>query len=279
MCSSFRGRSKTLFARAVKNFRKEVERCHRLWEKGGAPRFYRATTPEEIARVYSVLEEQQSARHAALGSKYVLDEPAYRAFYERLAMDGSEAELAALFAVEAQGEIIATLFGIVHDGAFTLLRISTAGHAWGHLSPGRLVVVEAMKYFVARGVRRFDMGIGDYLQTRVWRRRRAALRFDRRPRPLSFAGRAVSSPERPAAPEQAGARRLPAFQAGFAALNEGREADFRPKGRSDIRRARLSRPSGVSATFLLQPVPHSPSCPKAIQLRVLKHASRKAFAT
>ena len=136
MCSSFRGRSKTTFARAVKNFRKEVERCHRLWEKGGAPRFYRATTPEEIARVYSVLEEQQSARHAALGSKYVLDEPAYRAFYERLAMDGSEAELAALFAVEAQGEIIATLFGIVHDGAFTLLRISTAGHAWGHLSPG-----------------------------------------------------------------------------------------------------------------------------------------------
>ena len=84
MCSSFRGRSKTLFARAAKNFRKEVERCHRLWEKGGAPRFYRATTPEEIARVYSVLEEKQSARHAALGSKYVLDEPAYRAFYELL---------------------------------------------------------------------------------------------------------------------------------------------------------------------------------------------------
>ena len=145
-----------------KKFRKEVERCHRLWEKEGAPRFYRATTPEEIARVYSVLEEQQSARHAALGSKYVLDEPAYRAFYERLAMDGSDAELAALFAVEAQGEIVATLFGIVHDGAFTLLRISTAGQVGSHLSPGRLVVVEAMKYFVARGVRHFDMGIGDY---------------------------------------------------------------------------------------------------------------------
>jgi CelD/BcsL family acetyltransferase involved in cellulose biosynthesis len=109
-----------------------------------------------------VLEEQQSARHAALGSKYVLDEPAYRAFYERLAMDGSDAELAALFAVEAQGEIVAALFGIVHDGAFTLLRISTAGQVGSHLSPGRLVVVEAMKYFVARGVRHFDMGIGDY---------------------------------------------------------------------------------------------------------------------
>ena len=33
-----------------KKYRKEVERCYRLWEKEGAPRFYRATTAEEIAR-------------------------------------------------------------------------------------------------------------------------------------------------------------------------------------------------------------------------------------
>jgi CelD/BcsL family acetyltransferase involved in cellulose biosynthesis len=145
-----------------KKYRKEVERCGRVWEKEGVQRFYRATTPEGIARVYSMLEEQQSDRHAQLGSKYILDEPAYRAFYERLAMDGSEADLAALFALESKGEIVATLFGIVHDGAFTLLRISTAGEASGHFSPGRLIIVEAMKYFVARGVRHFDMGIGDH---------------------------------------------------------------------------------------------------------------------
>jgi CelD/BcsL family acetyltransferase involved in cellulose biosynthesis len=145
-----------------KKYRKEVERCGRLWEKEGAPRFYRATTPDEIAHVYSALDEQQAERHQALGSKYILDEPAYRAFYERLAMDGSEAGLASIFALEAGGKIVATLFGIVHDGAFTLLRISTGGDAWTHLSPGRLVIVEAMKYFVARGVRRFDFGMGDY---------------------------------------------------------------------------------------------------------------------
>jgi CelD/BcsL family acetyltransferase involved in cellulose biosynthesis len=145
-----------------KKYRKEVERCTRLWEKEGAPRFYRATTPEQIARAYSVLEEQQASRHGTLGSTYVLDKPAYAAFYERLAIDGSDAGLASLFALEANGEIIATLFGIVHDGTFTLLRIATGGNAWSHLSPGRLVVVEAMKHFVAQDVRRFDMGIGDY---------------------------------------------------------------------------------------------------------------------
>lgn len=145
-----------------KKYRKEVERCERLWEKEGAPRFERATAPEAIARGYSALEEQQAARHAALGSKYILDEPAYRAFYERLVMDGTECDLGYLFTLEAQGVIIATLFGIVHDGTFTLLRISNGGDRWSHLSPGRLIVVEAMKYFVDKGVRRFDMGIGDY---------------------------------------------------------------------------------------------------------------------
>jgi CelD/BcsL family acetyltransferase involved in cellulose biosynthesis len=143
-----------------KKYRKEVERCTRVWAREGMPRFYRATTPEEIARVYSVLEEQQAARQAALGTKRVLDGPAYRAFYERLAMDGSEADLAALFALESNGEIVATLFGIVYDGTFTLLRISTGGESCSHFSPGRLVVIEALTYFVERGIRRFDLGIG-----------------------------------------------------------------------------------------------------------------------
>jgi CelD/BcsL family acetyltransferase involved in cellulose biosynthesis len=145
-----------------KKYRKEVERCHRLWEKERTPRFYRATTADEIAHVFSALDEQQAHRHAALRSRHVLDEPAYRSFYERLAVDGSEAGLTALFGLEANGEIIATLLGVIHNDAFTLLRISTAGETWSYLSPGRLVVIEAMKYFTARGVNRFDMGIGNY---------------------------------------------------------------------------------------------------------------------
>jgi CelD/BcsL family acetyltransferase involved in cellulose biosynthesis len=109
-----------------------------------------------------VLEEQQASRHAEIGSDYVLDKPQFRAFYERVVMDGSECDLGYIFTLEAGGEIIATLFGIEYGGTFTLLRISNGGKRWSSLSPGRLVIVEAMKYFVARGIRRFDMGIGDY---------------------------------------------------------------------------------------------------------------------
>lgn len=145
-----------------KKYRKEVERCSRLWEKEGLPRFSRASTQQEIARGFSILEEQQSKRHAALDSKYILDETAYSSFYERMVMDGSDLEFSHLFTLEAQGVVVATLFGILHDGTFTLLRIANGGVRWSHLSPGRLVVVETMKYFVERGVKRFDMGMGEY---------------------------------------------------------------------------------------------------------------------
>lgn len=144
-----------------KKYRKDVERCYRLWEKEGAPHFYRAETPEEAAHVHAVLEEQLAPRHGTARGKRVLDEPAYRALSERLAIDGSDAGLASLFALEANGEIVATLFGIVHDDTFTMLHLGT-GKAWSHLSPGRLAMIEAMKYFVARDVRRFDLGFGDH---------------------------------------------------------------------------------------------------------------------
>ncbi|MBA2126871.1 GNAT family N-acetyltransferase [Hyphomicrobium methylovorum] len=144
-----------------KKYRKEVERCYRLLEKEGEARFYRATTPDEIARVCSVLDEQQQTRHLSLGGRYVLSEP-IDAFYERLAIDGSEAGLAALFALEVRGEIIASLFGIQHGGTFSLLRIATDPDAASHYSPGRLLILEAMKYFVAQDVRRFDLGLGNH---------------------------------------------------------------------------------------------------------------------
>jgi len=142
-----------------KKHRKDVERCYRLWEAEGNPRFYRATTDDEIAHVFATLEEQQAVWHAAHGTEDALAEPPIRAFYERLAFDGADAGLTALFALEAGGRIAAIVFGLLHDGTFTLLRISTGGEQWSHLSPGRLVVLETVKHLVGQGVHRFDMGV------------------------------------------------------------------------------------------------------------------------
>ncbi len=145
-----------------KKYRKEAERCYRLLEKAGRWVFHRAETDDEIVAAYTALTLQQRARRERAGDAYFLDRPEYVSFYERLMDEGSRLGFAHLFKLTVEGETIATLFGVTHGSAFTLLRISTAGDAWRQLSPGRLIVLEAMRYFLARGVRTFDMGIGAY---------------------------------------------------------------------------------------------------------------------
>ncbi|MFT3732025.1 MAG: GNAT family N-acetyltransferase [Hyphomicrobium sp.] len=142
-----------------KKYRKDFERTRRLWQAEGSPRLYRATTDDEIAHVFATLEEQQAVWHAARGTPDVLADPACRTFYERLAIDGADVGLTSLFALEAGGRVVATLFGLVHAGTFRLLAVSTAGEQWSNLSPGRLVVLEVVKHLIERGVTSFDLGV------------------------------------------------------------------------------------------------------------------------
>lgn len=145
-----------------KKYRKEVERCYRQLEKEGTWTFTRAETRDELAAIYEALEQQQRARRQRAGDTYSLDRPEYSRFYERLLREGRESGFAHLFALRSGTEIVATLLGLTTGGTFTLLRISNAGERWRHVSPGRLVVIEAMRTLTEKGIRRFDMGIGDY---------------------------------------------------------------------------------------------------------------------
>lgn len=142
-----------------KKYRKDLERCHRVWQSQENPYLSSAATDDEIAHVFATLEEQQAAWHGAQGTKDVLADTACRAFYERLAFDGTDAGLTELFALHANDRIVAILLGLLHEGTFTVLRVSTGGEQWSHLSPGRLVVLETVRHLIARGVHRFDMGV------------------------------------------------------------------------------------------------------------------------
>lgn len=158
-----------------KKFRKESQRCDRVWQREGGGAFYQATSPEQIARVYSTMEEQQAIRHAELGTRYVLKRRAYRSFYERVAMDGTDTGLGYLCALESNGEIAATLFGVVQDKTFTMLRITFGGEKYAHFSPGRTIILQAMRHLNDQGITIFDLGIGDYEYKR---------RLGAEPRPL-----------------------------------------------------------------------------------------------
>lgn len=145
-----------------KKFRKEVERCFRLLNAHGPVVFARAESAADIAAAYAELERQQADRRKTAGAGYILDAPEFSDFYRQVIADGTSSGTAHLFTLTAGGETVATLFGLTEGDTFMLLRIANGGERWRTLSPGRLIVVEAMHYFVTRGVRTFDMGIGDY---------------------------------------------------------------------------------------------------------------------
>lgn len=143
-----------------KKYRKEAERSFRVLQSHGAWTFSRANTPGEIGQAFAELERQQAGRHAGKGAQYALAAPQYAAFYRDLLLTAPAT--AHIFTLKVEGVIIAALLGVTHAGTFTLLRIANGGDAWRQVSPGRLIVIEAMRYFHPRGIATFDMGMGDY---------------------------------------------------------------------------------------------------------------------
>ncbi len=144
-----------------KKYRKEVERCFRVLASAGAWEFSRATTPDQIGAAYDALEQQQGERHADKHDAYTLSQPRFAKFYRAVLADHA-ASGAVIFTIQVDGRIIAVLLGVVHQATFLLLRIANGGEAWRHVSPGRLIVVCAMRELFDQGVATFDMGIGDY---------------------------------------------------------------------------------------------------------------------
>jgi CelD/BcsL family acetyltransferase involved in cellulose biosynthesis len=143
-----------------KKYRKELERSYRVLEAEGAWSFQRAIGHEEVERAYAALEQKQAERHADKADRYALNKPQFSAFYRDIL--ACPTGLAQIFTLTVDGQIIAALLGIEHASTFTLLRIANGGEHWRHVSPGRLIVMETMRHFCAKGVKDFDMGIGDY---------------------------------------------------------------------------------------------------------------------
>lgn len=145
-----------------KKYRTDVERCFRHLHKAGDVRFQRAETPEEIRKTFALLEDFQKRRRNEIGGSYVLDQPHYSTFYRNLLLDEAECGLAQIYALSVDGEVIATLYALVLAGTVTVLRFSTGDKRWSYLAPGRLILMSTIQHFIARDVRCFDFGIGEY---------------------------------------------------------------------------------------------------------------------
>lgn len=148
-----------LFSRG-EAFCADVARGMSALRKSGVAKFYRASTESDIARAFSELEDQDAAQAATARTKNSRRELALRAFYERMVIDGGAAGLSHVFTLEVGDRIVATLFGVVHDGGFTMLRISERAGARNDVSAGLLIIVEVLHHLSERNIKRFEFGVG-----------------------------------------------------------------------------------------------------------------------
>lgn len=145
-----------------RKYRKEVGREKRVFENFEGAHFFVAQTMEDALPVMDALECIQEARMAELGRDYDLDESEKRAFYRKLLQDGLANGAVSLTALKVKDEVIAALFCINRGGHCAMVRIAQAGGAWSVCSPGRLIILETMRWLHGQQYRLFDFTIGAY---------------------------------------------------------------------------------------------------------------------
>lgn len=141
--------------------RMQMPRCWRVFSRHEGARFEIATDVARAHELLDVMDGQQQARMQKLGSRFVLNDESHARFYREVARRGLAQGYAVVSALVCDAGVIGTSFGVRQGATYYLLRISHAGDPWSSCSPGLLVIERTMAALHARGVRRFDLSIGN----------------------------------------------------------------------------------------------------------------------
>ena len=141
--------------------RMQMPRCWRVFSRHPGARFEIATDVARAHELMDVMDVQQQARMRKLGSRFILNDETHARFYREVARRGVGEGYAVVSALVCGAGIVATAFGVRHGATYCLLRISHGGDSWSSCSPGLLVAERTMAALHAKGIRRFDLSIGN----------------------------------------------------------------------------------------------------------------------
>ncbi|KQT45500.1 hypothetical protein ASG52_15180 [Methylobacterium sp. Leaf456] len=158
---ALQGEPETLLKRvcSASTHRDLTRRANRL-ERHADIAFVAATEPAEIAALFDTLVAQRRERFREIGRFEPLDEPAVTAFYRAAALAEPGSGLVRVFGLRAEGEWIATAYGLVHGGAFHGVLLAMAGGPWRAAAPGLLIASRIMVWARGEGLTYFDFTIG-----------------------------------------------------------------------------------------------------------------------
>jgi CelD/BcsL family acetyltransferase involved in cellulose biosynthesis len=146
-----------------KNVRSLLKRRWRRFTEGDKAGLQWIKDPAEGRRALRTLQAQQTARLANRGARHIFDDPQCITFYERLVIEGLRNGSTVMTALVAENEIVATFLAVANAKHCTLIRSSqTTDPRWASLGLGKVIIERSMHALHERGIRRFDLSIGEY---------------------------------------------------------------------------------------------------------------------
>jgi CelD/BcsL family acetyltransferase involved in cellulose biosynthesis len=142
--------------------RMKLSKSWRVFNRYSGATFRLLDNADEARALLDTMDAQQQARMQCLGLSFNLNDGPRAKFYRDLVSRGLEDGYVVVAALSCDEGTVATTLGIRQGAGFVFLRSSNAGRRWSHCSPSRLVIERTMAALHERGVRQFDLSIGNY---------------------------------------------------------------------------------------------------------------------
>lgn len=149
-----------LSARLGRKLVTDLQRKRRILEGIGPVRIEARHGPDALA-LFAAMERQHAERFGRLGRNDVLADPVWRDVYVALLSGAHGRPAAVMLALHAGDELMATAYGIIHDGRFLMLVIGLTSGRCDNASPGLQLVAEGLSWAEAEGLEAYDLTVGD----------------------------------------------------------------------------------------------------------------------
>jgi len=156
------------FDNIKKRLRTDSKRQYRRLEKLGDLRFIYAENSEEKSKIIRLMIAQKSRQYRETKIWNMLSVEEYQYFYKGLADLFTENFKVHCSALQVDNVIVATHVGIFNDSTFYYLMPANERDNWKKYSPGRLLLLELLKWSIENKLKFFDFTIGDESYKNDW---------------------------------------------------------------------------------------------------------------
>jgi CelD/BcsL family acetyltransferase involved in cellulose biosynthesis len=143
-----------------RKFAKDIAKKARRVARFGEVEFVLAQTPDERRLGFELLARQRQERCNEMGRGNSLSSPAYRRFYEAVAVE-SDAGLVKLFLLKVGGEALGAILALERGKALHVIMATFEGGDWRSCSLGNLLTLAAVENCIAEGIGFYDLTIGN----------------------------------------------------------------------------------------------------------------------